>query len=104
MFTNSTIIRMAQYLLHDSPHLFHRYISNGKYGPLLAMTTMVCEWVLHQYETGLFVESKFVPEESTHKNAHYLGLFHNMDPGVVTTLITQLTSNSALARALLITP
>ncbi|KAG1865626.1 hypothetical protein C8R48DRAFT_772622 [Suillus tomentosus] len=102
-FASPAIIRMARYLLCDSPHRYHRYISNGKYGPILAMAAAVCEWVLHQYETGYFVESRFLPEECIHKNTNYLKMFDNMDAEVIAILIAHLTSNSGLTRASLVT-
>ncbi|KAG2052954.1 hypothetical protein BDR06DRAFT_972641 [Suillus hirtellus] len=42
------------------------------------MAAAVCEWVLHQYETGYFVKSKFLPEENMHKKTKYLNMFNNM--------------------------
>ncbi|KAG2120018.1 hypothetical protein DEU56DRAFT_918499 [Suillus clintonianus] len=102
-FANTAIIRIVRYVLYDSPLQYHRYISNGNYGPLVSMTATVCMWALQQYETGRFVERKFVPEEATHTNTEFLRVFDNMAPVDVAALTAQLTSNSIMAQASLVT-
>ncbi|KAG0701538.1 hypothetical protein DFH29DRAFT_875849 [Suillus ampliporus] len=95
-FTSETIIRMTRYLLCDGPHQYHKYISQGNFGPLLIMTATVCRWALQEHGTGFYVKSQFLPDENTQCYAHYHAIFEGLDPKVVAALVIQITSNSAL--------
>ncbi|KAG2084275.1 hypothetical protein BD769DRAFT_1397700 [Suillus cothurnatus] len=79
-FASETIIRMARYLLRDGPHQYHKYISQGNFGPLLIMIAMVTRWALQEHSTGFFVESQFSPEANIQHHARYLTLFNGLNP------------------------
>jgi hypothetical protein len=97
-FASETIIRMARYLLRDGPHQYHKYISQGNFGPLLIMIATVTRWALQEHSTGFFVESQFSPEANIQHHARYLTLFNGLNPNVITAITVQITSNSALTR------
>ncbi|KAG1898548.1 uncharacterized protein F5891DRAFT_1190620 [Suillus fuscotomentosus] len=97
-FANPTIIALVGYLLRDSEHQFHRYISdNLNYKPLLAMTATLCLWVLQERITGICVPVRFLT--STHRVHHdrFVSLLEDMSAMELTALTQILTNGSALS-------
>jgi hypothetical protein len=97
-FAGEMIIRMARYLLHDGPHKYHKYISEGNFRPLLAMIATVCRWALQEHRHGFFRESQFSLEENEEHHARYLIIIDGLLPTMVAAIITRITNNSILTQ------
>ncbi|KAG1800064.1 hypothetical protein EV424DRAFT_1545831 [Suillus variegatus] len=97
-FANPTIIALVGYLLRDSEHQLHRYISDDlNYKPLLAMSATLCLWVLQERITGICIPVRFLT--STHRVHHdrFVSLLEDMSAMELTALTQILTNGSVLS-------
>lgn len=60
------------------------------------MTTTVCQWVLQEHGTGIFIKSQFLPDNNMQHYAYYHAIFKGLNAKAVTALIVQITCNFTL--------